>query len=335
MLDVLLVHGTAFPPANEHVVPGDLTLLELPPLLLGVELGRERGVYDVRVLFVVVVGRYVEPKRLAQGHRVAHPGLPELVVGRALVTVLDLLVVPLLCVRQAKPLERQREHPVDRPLELLLLLRVPGERFHPLLSVPEVEVLLAVHLDESPLPRTIRTVLVDVTEQNEPGPVVEPVSDDELREALERYVEGIGVLELPRLALVDELLRVHPQIPEHAVGDVRVPELVLHYPHDGDVVVDARERREVFRRVHVCRRAYKLGVGRHDKSPLQPLDVPLRRLRRFLDEPPALDAIQEYLFSYRRHAFLLCLTWLQHNNCPNCPVSQYQSLISLPAPILS
>src|SRR5919107_2249621 len=155
MLDVLLVLGTAFPPANQNVVPGDLTILELPPLLLGVELGRERGVYDVRVLFVVVVGRYVEPKRLAQGHRVAHPGLPELVVGRALVTVLDLLVVPLLFVRQAEPLERQREHPVDRPLELLLFLRVPGERLHPLLSVPEVEVLLAVHLDESPLPRPI------------------------------------------------------------------------------------------------------------------------------------------------------------------------------------
>src|SRR5829696_6940626 len=323
MLDVLLVLGTAFPPADEYVVPGDLTLLELPPLLFSVELGREGGIYEVRVLFLVVVGHHVESKGFAQGHRVAHPGLPELVVGRALVTVLDLLVVPLLSVRQAEPLERQREHPVDRPLELLLLLRVPGERFHPLLSVTEVEVLLAVHLDESPLPRTIRTVLVDVTEQNEPGPVVEPVRDDELREALERYVEGIGVLELPRLALVDELLRVHPQIPEHAVGDVRVPELVLHYPHDGDVVVDARERREVFRRVHVCRSTYQLRVGGDDKSPLQTLDVPLRRLRRVLDEPPALDAIQEYLFSYRRHAFLLCLTWLQHNNCP---VSQYQWL---------
>src|SRR5215216_4087777 len=241
MLDVLLVLGTAFPPANQNVVPGDLTILELPPLLLSVELGRERGVYDVRTL--LVVGWHLETKGLAKGHRVAHPGLPELVVGGALVTVLDLLVVPLLSVRQAEPLQRQREHPVDRPLELLLLLRVPGERFHPLLSVPEVEVLLAVHLDESPLPRTIRTVLVDVTEQNEPGPVVEPVSDDELREALERYVEGIGVLELPRLALVNKLLRVRPQIRERAVGDVRVPDLVLQYLYDGGVVVDARERR--------------------------------------------------------------------------------------------
>src|SRR5215203_4393312 len=96
MLDVLLVLGTAFPPADEYVVPGDFTLLELPALLFGVELGREGGIYEVRVLFLVVVGRHVEPKGFAQGHRVAHPGLPELVVGRALVTVLDLLVVPLL-----------------------------------------------------------------------------------------------------------------------------------------------------------------------------------------------------------------------------------------------
>src|SRR5215217_4998122 len=153
MLDVLLVLGTAFPPANQNVVPGDLTILELPPLLLSVELGRERGVYDVRALFVV--GGHLETKGLAKGHRMAHPGLPELVVGRALVTVLDLLVVPLLSVRQAEPLERQREHPVDRLLEFLLFLRVPGERLHPLLTMPEVKVLLTVHLDERPLPRPI------------------------------------------------------------------------------------------------------------------------------------------------------------------------------------
>src|SRR5215211_1292186 len=79
MLDVLLVLGTAFPPANQNIVPEDLTILELPPLLLSVELGRERGVYYVRASFVV--GGHLETKRLAKGHRVAHPGLPE--IGRA------------------------------------------------------------------------------------------------------------------------------------------------------------------------------------------------------------------------------------------------------------
>src|SRR5215210_3535334 len=54
MVDVLLVLGTAFLPALEHVVPGDPTLIEEPPLLLGVELGREREVYNVPVLFLVV-----------------------------------------------------------------------------------------------------------------------------------------------------------------------------------------------------------------------------------------------------------------------------------------
>src|SRR5829696_4657309 len=187
MLDVLLVLGTAFPPANQNVVPGDLTILELPPLLLSVELGRERGVYDVRALFVV--GGHLETKGLAKGHSVGHPGLPELVVGRALVTVLDLLVVPLPAVGQAEPLERQHEHPVHGSLQLLLLLRGLGEGLHPLLAVPEMEILRPVYLDERPLPRPVRAVAVDVAQENEPGAVVEAIGDDELRETLQRHVK--------------------------------------------------------------------------------------------------------------------------------------------------
>jgi hypothetical protein len=38
------------------------------------------------------------------------------------------------------------------------------------------------------------------------------------------------VLELLRLPLVDELLRVDPEVAEHPVGDVRMSELVLHNP---------------------------------------------------------------------------------------------------------
>ena len=41
VLDVLLVHRAALLPAPEHVVPGDLTSLEVPPLLLGHEVRRE------------------------------------------------------------------------------------------------------------------------------------------------------------------------------------------------------------------------------------------------------------------------------------------------------
>ncbi len=134
--------------------------------------------------------------------------------------------------------------------------------------MPEVEGLLPVDLDQRPLPRPVAAVRVDVAQEHEPGPVVESVGDDEFREGLQRNVEGVRVLELPGATLVDQLLRVNPEVPEHPVGDVRVPQLVLHDPHDRDVVVHPGEGREIPRRPHVRRRTDQLRVRRDDQRPL-------------------------------------------------------------------
>src|SRR3990172_1152388 len=132
-LDELLVRRPALAPALLHLVPGDLALLEEPPLLLLVELRREWAVDHERALRGVVVSRHADPDRLAERDRGRHPLLPELVVRHALQAVVDLLAVPLEVVRKPEPLEGHEEHPVDRRLERVARGGISGQRLHPAL----------------------------------------------------------------------------------------------------------------------------------------------------------------------------------------------------------
>src|SRR5207248_1598628 len=100
----VLVGRSAPLPAYQHIVPADRSLLEQEALIRGIELRRERAVDDILAALGVVMRRDVQPQALAQRDRGGHPLLAQLVVGRALEAVGDLLFVFLQVIRQAKPL---------------------------------------------------------------------------------------------------------------------------------------------------------------------------------------------------------------------------------------
>ncbi len=147
--------------------------------------------------------------------------------------------------------------------------------------MPEVEALLAIHLDECALPRRVARVLEDVAQEHEAGAVVEPVRDHHLRPRLERDVERVRVAEVGGVALVDQGVGVDPEVSQHAVGDVRVAELVLDDPDHGH---EGLESRRVRGGLEVCRGADQLRVAGHDQRPCEPLHVVLARVLRPFDQ---------------------------------------------------
>src|SRR5215471_1663800 len=157
--DHLGVARSAAAPALDDVVPR-AGVAEVPALGLGIEGAREGVVEHVRV--ALAVRGHAEADVLAVGDDQREPPLPELVVGLALEPVVELRGVRLDAVGQAEPLDGQREHPVDRPLELVL--RGAAGLRHPLgpgAAVAEVEVLLQHHLVEAALPGAVGALLVD------------------------------------------------------------------------------------------------------------------------------------------------------------------------------
>src|SRR5438132_2608253 len=205
--DHLRVARAAGPPAGENTVPGD-RLLEVPALGLGIELAWE-GV--VELPYVLTVARLLvrgdlDADLLAIWHDRGEPPLAELVVGQPLEPVLELQGVHLLGVRQTEPLDAQREHPVDRALQLVLRGTTRGaEALHPGAAVAKVKVLLEHHLVQAALPWAVRALVVDGAQKAEAGLVVEAVGDDELGPGVERDVEGVGVAEGLRVAAEDQL----------------------------------------------------------------------------------------------------------------------------------
>src|SRR5438445_1321961 len=239
--DHLGIPWTARAPAGQHVVPGD-GLLEVPALRLRIELARERVIELPHV--VAIAGCLMSGDRdadlLAVRHDCREPPLAQLVVGEALEPVFELGRMHLLVVGEPKPLHAQREHPVDRALQLVLRRATrSADPLHPGAAVAEVEVFLEHHLVQTPLPRAVRALVVDVAEEAEAGLVVEAVRDHELGPAVEGHVERVRIAEALRIAAEDELLLVLAELLEDVVRDVSVRELVLDDRDAGHEGVDA------------------------------------------------------------------------------------------------
>src|SRR5690606_28360185 len=214
-LHVALVHRTTILPALEHPVPADLAARKVPPLRIRVVLAGERIIEHVLLRLIAPVRRHLESETLAQRHRRAHPDLAQLIIRQPFQPILELAAVPLHVVGQPEPLDRHGEHPVDGALQLLARLTARlRQPLHPHLAVAKVEGLLEVDLHQRTLQRTIAGVLVYVGEQRDARAVEETVRGDQLRPALERLIEAIRVLELVRLAAVDELLLVEAHVLE-------------------------------------------------------------------------------------------------------------------------
>src|ERR687888_346893 len=188
--------GAARPPALQDVLPG-AGIVEVPALGIGVERAGERVVerpdlLAVLALLLLAVRGDRDADLLAVRHDQRQPPLAQAVVRLALEAVVELEGVALARVRQAEPLDREWEHPVDRGLQLVA--RLAARLRHaasPGAAVPEVEVLLEHHLVEAPLPGAVGAVPVDVAEEAEPGLVVEEVGDDQLGPALQGDVERV------------------------------------------------------------------------------------------------------------------------------------------------
>jgi hypothetical protein len=89
--------------------------------------------------------------------------------------------------------------------------------------------------------------------------------------------------EVRRRPFVDQRVGVDAEIAKHPVGDVRVTQLVLDDPDDGD---EGLEPWRVLGRLQVGRRADQLGVTRDDQGTGQALDVVLGRVLGQLDQLP-------------------------------------------------
>ena len=94
-----------------------------------------------------------------------------------------------------------------------------------------MERLLFIHFDERALPRAKGGAGIDIAEQDIARAVIEGVGDDQLVPAIERHIEGVGVLPLDRLAPIDQLFGIDAEVAQQAIGDVSVAQLILN---DGD-----------------------------------------------------------------------------------------------------
>src|ERR1700687_2953663 len=227
--DHLGVARAARAPAHEHVVPG-AWLLEVPPLFFGVELARKRIVElpDVLAIAHLFVRGHLDADLLAIGDHRREPPLAELVVGQSLEAVLELGGMHLHVVGEAEPFDAEREHPVDRALQLLFRRAARGaDALHPCASVAKVEVLLGHDLVEAALPRSIGALVVDVAKEAEAGLVVHAVGDHPLGAAVDRDTEAVRVAEALGVAAENQLLLVLAEVLEDVVRDVSVGELVL------------------------------------------------------------------------------------------------------------
>ena len=141
-----------------------------------------------------------------------------------------------------------------------------------------------------------RRVLVDVGEQHEAGLVVERVGQHQLVPGVQRHVEGVRVLELARLALVDQRLHVDAEVAQQAVADVRVRELVLD---DRDRRAEVVQRGRVRGRAQVRGGGDELGVRGDGEDPADALQVLRGHVLQALDQLPGGEVLPDLVLAAR------------------------------------
>src|SRR6266705_2471563 len=142
--------------------------------------------------------------------------------------IFELFAMFLQVVRQATPLDAQQKHPVNRLLQCLMSTSILAELTHTLLTVAQVKRLLLVYFHKGTLPRAKSRALVDITEQDIAHPVIESIGNDQLHPTIKRNIKGVGILKITRVALEYQLICINTQIAHQAVGDMRMPQLVLN-----------------------------------------------------------------------------------------------------------
>src|SRR5439155_14186959 len=97
----------------------------------------------------------------------------------ALEAVFKLLTMLFQVIGQTKPLDSQHEHPVNGPLQFLVSTGVLIDFAHSLFTVPQVEGLFLINLDERSLPGTEGRTLMDIAEQCIACSIIESVRDNQ------------------------------------------------------------------------------------------------------------------------------------------------------------
>src|SRR5256886_6678610 len=204
----------------------------------------------------------------------------------------------LLRVRQAEPLDDEREHPVDRALQLVFGRAARrADALNQGATVPEVEVLLQHHLVESALPRPVGALVMDIAEEAEARLVIEAVGDDELGPAVERNVERVGVAEAFGVAAEDELLLVLAELFEDVVRDARAAQLILD---DRDTGHESVDRGGALRGQVVGGGGDELGIARDNQGVLELAEVLGSHLAGRLDQLARLDGLFEFGLSWHQ-----------------------------------
>src|SRR6266699_590540 len=110
--DKLIIFGAACLPALHHIIPRTGPFLKQPALYPGIEVSGERAIEHIFLLCLVVVGRDLDVKLIAQRYGGRHPDLAQFVVAVALEAVCELLAMHFQVIGEAKPLDGEQEHPV-------------------------------------------------------------------------------------------------------------------------------------------------------------------------------------------------------------------------------
>src|SRR5579875_2350534 len=90
-----------------------------------------------------------------------------------------------------------------------------------------MEGFLFIDFDQRAFPRPEGGTLVDVAEQRVAGAIIEGVGDNKFDPAIQWYIKSVGIFEMARLALKDQLFCIDTQVTPQAIGDVRVDQLIL------------------------------------------------------------------------------------------------------------
>src|SRR5260370_26588694 len=110
--------------------------------------------------------------------------------------VFELLAMFLQVVGQAKPFDRQQEHPVNSLLQGLVTAVILVELAHSLFAVTQVKGFLLVNFDKGTLPRAEGGALIHIPKQGIACTIIESIGYNEFYPAVQGNIKAIGLLEI-------------------------------------------------------------------------------------------------------------------------------------------
>ena len=140
---------------------------------------REGTVHEIFFLFFIVVCGNLKLQLVTERHSGRHPDLAQFVVTVPLEAIVKLLAVFLEVIREAKPLDGQQKHPIDRLLECFMSAWRLIELAHALFAVAQVKCFFLVDFHQGTLPGTERGALMDITKESIARTIIECIGNDQ------------------------------------------------------------------------------------------------------------------------------------------------------------